>query len=98
MRRPWTALDGAVCCWIAQARLSFMKRRVGSQALLTDFDELSCWLFDCIRHHALQGWSLQKRCLQRVKHFAEHGQPGHDYLIMLQHHPVYTLGEHRHLG
>lgn len=43
-----------------------------------------------------QGWSLQKRCLQRVKHFAEDGQPGHDYLIVLQHYPVFTLGAAKH--
>lgn len=42
-----------------------------------------------------QGWSLQKQCLQKVKQFAEDGQPGHDYLIMLQHHPVFTLGAPR---
>lgn len=41
---------------------------------------------------AMQGWQLQKECLGRVQQFAEAGQLGHDYLILLQHNPVYTLG------
>jgi lipoyl(octanoyl) transferase len=39
-----------------------------------------------------QGWQLQKECLGHVQQFAAAGQLGHDYLIILQHNPVYTLG------
>jgi hypothetical protein len=41
---------------------------------------------------AMQGWQLQKECLGHVQQFAAAGQLGHDYLIVLQHNPVYTLG------
>lgn len=40
----------------------------------------------------MQGWQLQKECVGRVQQFAEAGQLGHDYLILVQHNPVYTLG------
>ena len=39
-----------------------------------------------------QGWELQRQCLNRVRRFAEEGVGGDDYLIILQHQPVFTLG------
>ena len=53
--------------------------------------EMDCRRSACVSC-AMQGWQLQKECLGRVQQFAAAGQLGHDYLILLQHNPVYTLG------